>query len=77
MLAWASEMDGDWWRQPTLGLKSVEHLAHSTDLNGVALEPVDQCDTESIGTVSVEELQETGGVAAEILAAVGRQRRGA
>ena len=56
MLA-GSERDGDRWRQPALGTASVEHLAHGADVDGVALEDLDQRVFERVGAIRVEQLQ--------------------
>jgi hypothetical protein len=64
------ERDRDGRRQPALGTASVEYLAHSADVDGVALEDLDQRLLERVGAIGIEQLQETRGVAAEILAAV-------
>jgi hypothetical protein len=69
MLA-GGERDGDWRWQPALGTASVEHLAHSANVDGVALEDLDQRILERVGAIGIEQLQQTRGVAAEILAAV-------
>ena len=57
-------------RQPALGAASVEYLAHSADVDGVALKDLDQRLLERVGAIGIDQLQETRGVAAEILAAV-------
>jgi hypothetical protein len=45
-------------------------LAHGADVDGVALEDLDQRVFERVGAIGIEQLQETRGVAAEILAAI-------
>ena len=65
------ERDRDGRGQPALGTASVEHLAHSADVDGVALEDFHQRVLKRFGAIGIEQLQETRGVAAEILAAVG------
>jgi hypothetical protein len=47
-------------------------LAHSADVDGVALEDLDQRLLERVGAIGIEQLQEARGVAAEILPAVGQ-----
>ncbi len=59
-------------RQAAVRSALVDDLAYCTDVHGVALEDLDERVFERVGSSAVEQLQQPGGVAAEIFAAFGQ-----
>src|SRR5258708_2533243 len=57
-------------RQAALGPLPVDHLAHGTDMDGVALEGFDERVLECVGACGVQQLQQPRRVAADVLIAL-------
>ena len=67
-----SEREGHGRWQAAVGAALVDHLAHGADMHGVALEDLDERVFEGVGASAVEQLQQPGGIAAEIFTALGQ-----
>ncbi|KYF72768.1 hypothetical protein BE15_02660 [Sorangium cellulosum] len=67
----ARDGDRDRRRQVALGAAAVDHLADGADVDGVALELLDERLFELGGADGFEQLQEPGDRAADVVAALG------